>query len=255
MDQRDRTQQEQTEQGEVTRERPQRRTQAASESAPQQERYTVTGESIAQTKRVIDLIEQRMNEAYRVPLKKDLCVVEASVLIDLIGQLRIALPKAVVQAQSVLASREKILEDARIQADKTADNADAIYKKTVGEANRIRDEIHAETDAYEKETRRRVEEDANAMIADANTRAEQILFAAQQQAQQMLEENEITRRAQAYALELSDRAQKDAQSIYEQAVVQADKLLSGATAALSRSANDLAAARDNLIGSGTGREY
>ena len=36
--------------------------------------------------------------------------------------------------------------------------------------------------------------------------------------------------------------------IYNQACVHADKMLSGAAAALSRSANDLAALRDNLLG-------
>lgn len=254
MDQRDRT--EQMEQGEAPRERVQRRTQAsAPEGAAPQERSAVSGESIEQAKRVIDLIEQKIYESRRVPLKKDLCIIEASVFSDLISQLRIALPKAVVQAQSVLAGRDKILEEARTMADKMADDADAIYKNTVGEANKLRDEIHADADAYERETRRRVEEDASAIIADANTRAEQIVFAAQQQAQQMMEESEITRRAQAYALELQDRAQKDAQSIYQQAVDQTDKLLSGATAALTRSANDLASMRDSLIAPGSSREY
>ena len=86
------------------------------------------------------------------------------------------------------------------------------------------------------------------MIADAQTRADAIVLNAQQQAQKMVDENEITRRAQAYAMETRERAEKDADSIYNQACVHADKMLSGAAAALSRSANDLAALRDNLLG-------
>ena len=85
------------------------------------------------------------------------------------------------------------------------------------------------------------------MLADAQTRAEAIVFGAQQQAQKMVDENEITRRAQAYAMETRDRAQQDADSIYNQACVHADKMLSGAAAALSRSAGDLAALRDSLL--------
>lgn len=242
-------------------EQPQQQTQSAEPQAQptparaQRREQAAASESIAQTKRVIDQLEQRVSEAYRVPLKKGLCVIEASTLIDLIGQLRIALPKAVVQAQSVLENSERILEEARAEADKTADAADAVYKKTVGEANKLRDEIHADADAYDKETRRRAEEDISAMLADANTRAEQIIFAAQQQAQQLLEESEITRRAQAYAMEIQDRAQKDAQSIVDQACVQTDKLLSGAAAALTRSATDLASLRDSLLSPQPGREY
>ena len=66
----------------------------------------------------------------------------------------------------------------------------------------------------------------------------------------MLDENEITRRAQAYAMETRERAEKDADSIYNQACVHADKLLCGAAAALSRSAGELTDLRDSLLGPG-----
>ena len=62
-----------------------------------------------------------------------------------------------------------------------------------------------------------------------------------------MDDNEITRRAQAYAMETRERAEKDADSIYNQAWDQADKILSGAAAVLSRNANDLAVFRDNLL--------
>lgn len=209
------------------------------------------GDSIGQAKRVIDMIEQKINGAYRVPMKRDLYVVNAGEITDLIGQLRIALPKAVVQAQAVIAQSEEIIEKAKSEADKTADAADKIYNKTIADANKLKEEIHAEVEQYEQQTRQKAQEDAAAMIADAQTRAEQILFAAQQQAQKMVDESEIARRAQAYAMETRERAEKDADSIYNQACVHADKMLSGAAAALSRSAGELAALRDSLLGQGT----
>ena len=227
-------------QASAQQERPMRREQAQSGA-----------ESISQTLRVIDVIERALSDAYRIPLRKNMCVVDVSEMADLIGQLRIALPKAVLEAQEILASREKILADARADADKTADKADAIYADTVNKANAIRDQIHGEADEYDRTTRERAQKDSEAMIADAQTRAEAILFNAQQQAQKMVDENEITRRAQAYAMETRERAEKDADSIYNQACVHADKMLSGAAAALSRSANDLAALRDNLLGQHT----
>ena len=113
-------------------------------------------DSMKQAGQVIAALEQRISGARRMPMTS-LSMVDAGALIDLIGQLRIALPKAVLEAQEILASREKILADARADAD----------------------------------------------------------------------------------------------SIYNQACVHADKMLSGAAAALSRSANDLAALRDNLLGQHT----
>lgn len=208
-------------------------------------------DSIGQAKRVIDMIEQKVGGAYRVPMKKDLCVISQSEIVNLISQLRIVLPKAVVQAQEVLASGDQIISQAKAEADKTADAADKIYADTLAKANALKDEIQAEADQYEQQTRKKAQEDAAAMIADAQTRAEQILFSAQQQAQKLVDENEVSRRAQAYAMETRERAEKDADSIYNQACVHADKMLSGAAAALSRSAGELAALRDSLLGQGT----
>lgn len=221
---------------------------AAQDDMPRDEGRRAEGvESIGQTLRVIDLIEHKIADAYRIPVARDKCVMSGSEMIDLIGQLRIALPKAVHQAQSVLSRSEQIINTATAQADKTADEADRIYNDTVTKARQFKDEVEAEADLYDKETREKAQADAQAIIADAQTRAEQIVFAAQQQAQQMIDANEITRRAQAYAMETRERAEKDADSIYTQACMHADKMLSGAAAALSRSAGELAQLRDSLL--------
>ena len=208
-------------------------------------------DSMMQIRQVIEALEQKINTARRVPMN-GYSMIDGGALIDLIGQMRIALPKAVVQAQEVLDQQEEILSNARTEADKTADRADAIYADTVGKANTIRDQIHQEADEYDKKTREAARQESEAMIADAQARAEAIILNAQQQAQKMVDENEITRRAQAYAMETRDRAQQDADSIYNQACVHADKMLSGAAAALSRSANDLASLRDQLLSQGGG---
>ena len=224
--------------------------QERSERPLRREQAQAGAESVSQTLRVIDTIEHKLADAYRVPLKKNMCIVDMSEMADLIGQLRIALPKSVTQAQAVITNSQRIIDEAKMRADKTADDADKIYNETVTKARAFKEEIEAEVDTYDKQTRQRAEEDANAILADAQTRAEQIVFAAQQQAQKLVDENEISRRAQAYAMETRERAEKDADSIYTQACMHVDKMLSGAAAALSRSANDLANLRDNLLTQG-----
>ena len=208
------------------------------------------GDSIGQARRVIDELEARINDARRVPMSKTLSIIDTGELIDLIGQLRIVLPHTVVQAQAILDERKKILGEAKEEAKASTGQADAYYTEKVENAKRFEQDVKMEADAYDKQIRQKAQEDSNAIIADANTRAEQIVFNAQQQAQKLVEDNEITRRAQAYAVETRERAEKDADSIYNQACVQVDKMLSGAAAALSRSASELAALRDNLLTQG-----
>ena len=195
-----------------------------------------------------------IGQARRVPMSKTLSIVDTGELIDLIGQLRIVLPHTVVQAQAILEQQKQILGDAKAEADRTADKADEIYTTTVEKAKQFEQEVKADADAYDKQIRQKAQEDSSAIVADANTRAEQIIFNAQQQSQKLVEDNEITRRAQAYAVETRERAEKDADSIYNQACVQVDKMLSGAAAALSRSASELAALRDNLLTQGSAQQ-
>lgn len=230
--------------------------QREQEQRPVRREYgsSTAADSIGQARRVIDQLEARINDARRVPMSKTLSIVDAGELIDLIGQLRIVLPHTVVQAQAILEQQKQILGEAKAEADRTADKADEIYTTTVEKAKQFEQEVKADADAYDKQIRQKAQEDSNAIIEDANTRANQIIFSAQQQSQKLVDDNEITRRAQAYAVETRERAEKDADSIYNQACAQVDKMLSGAAAALSRSASELAALRDSLLTQGSVRQ-
>lgn len=230
--------------------------QREQEQRPVRREYgsSTAADSIGQARRVIDQLEARINDARRVPMSKTLSIMDTGELIDLIGQLRIVLPHTVVQAQAILEQQKQILGEAKAEADRTADKADEIYTTTVEKAKQFEQEVKADADAYDKQIRQKAQEDSSAIVADANTRAEQIIFNAQQQSQKLVEDNEITRRAQAYAVETRERAEKDADSIYNQACVQVDKMLSGAAAALSRSASELAALRDNLLTQGSAQQ-
>ena len=230
--------------------------QREQEQRPVRREYgsSTAADSIGQARRVIDQLEARINDARRVPMSKTLSIVDTGELIDLIGQLRIVLPHTVVQAQAILEQQKQILGDAKAEADRTADKADEIYTTTVEKAKQFEQEVKADADAYDKQIRQKAQEDSSAIIEDANTRANQIIFSAQQQSQKLVDDNEITRRAQAYAVETRERAEKDADSIYNQACAQVDKMLSGAAAALSRSASELAALRDNLLTQGSAQQ-
>ena len=159
------------------------------------------GDSIGQARRVIDELEARINDARRVPMSKTLSIIDTGELIDLIGQLRIVLPHTVVQAQAILDERKKILGEAKEEAKASMGKADAYYTEKVENAKRFEQDVKMEADAYDKQIRQKAQEDSNAIIADANTRAEQIVFNAQQQAQKLVD-------AQGVQVCLSDHPQK-----------------------------------------------
>ena len=100
-------------------------------------------------------------------------------------------------------------------------------------------ELTAQQRAQERTTQ--ADEQARATIEQANA-----------QAKLRTEESEIVRRANARAKEIYDQVQMDVDGVYKTAYTEVNKMLSGATAALNRSALELAGLRDQLLNAGNG---
>ena len=226
-------------------ERPVRR---APQNAQEGENASVQG-SIEEGRKVITEIERLFRESSQVPLMKTRMVREEDYK-DLMGQLRIVMPKMVREAGSVLDQRDEMIAEASDAAKRLREEADRYDRQHREEADAFEKQTRMDAETYRREVMGRAQDEANAIVEDAQTRAAQIIEAAQQQAKGLIEENEITRRAQAYALEIQDSAQQHANAIYQQACHQTDLMLSGAAAALSRSAGEMAQLRDSLLKGG-----
>ena len=213
----------------------------------------VVFESLDQIFQVIEKIDEIIQGGKRIPLSKSLVIVDAGEINDLLGQLRLGFPRTVKEAKQIIAQQDQILDDAHTVATQSKESANKYYLDAKESADRYGSEKRTEADKYDRELRALANQDANNLIADAQTRAEQIMLDAQKRQSDMVNENEIVRRANAFAMEIRDTAQKESDRVYSQACMQSDKILSGATAALSKAANDLAQLRDALLNPNAGQ--
>ena len=229
------------EDNERTQARPVRRTTEPTD--PQQRRLDG---AIERGKLMIEELEAIFNEAALVPLTRTR-MVRADAFEDLVGQLRMTLPDMVREAAQVLAEREDILAAAKEDEQNRREEA-ARYDRELREAADAFDrQTRSDAEEFRAQMLTRAQQEGAAIVADAQTRARQIVEDAQQQARRLVEESEITRRAQAYAMELRDTANAEAGATLSRARQQTDLMLSGAAAALSRSAGELAQLRDSLL--------
>lgn len=235
MDQRD--QMEQMNQPEANQERAERQRHQAEQMA--QEGPSIRAENILAVRRLIDRIEERLNTGTRVPFKNQLIMVNAGDLLNMTSELRSALPDSVQEAAEILRDKQQIELAARQRAQEKTNQANAEAKEKIESA-----------DAQAKKTL----EDARARAAEteqqARATAEKILMQANAEAQMRTEESEIVRRAHARAKEIFDQVQMDTDGMYKRAYTEVNKMLSGATAALNRSAMELADLRDQLLSGG-----
>jgi vacuolar-type H+-ATPase subunit H len=101
---------------------------------------------------LIDRLEELFNESKAIPLTRNVMVDEDRML-DIIDQMRIAIPEEVKKAQQLLGQRDRVLAQAQEEANRTLDlarqKADQLLSKdmVMQEAQRRADQVLAQARA------------------------------------------------------------------------------------------------------------
>jgi cell division septum initiation protein DivIVA len=115
-----------------------------------------------------EAVQERLHElavivedAKSVPLSAS-CMVNRAQVLDLIEEIRVVLPAAVREADQLLAERETVIDEGRVQAQRIIERARAeaarmiseheIYQGAVEEAQALRDQVADEVDRMRAET-------------------------------------------------------------------------------------------------------
>lgn len=107
---------------------------------------------------LIDRLEELFNESKAIPLTRNVMVDEDRML-DIIDQMRIAIPEEVKKAQQLLGQRDRVLAQAQEEANRTLEiarqKADQMVSKdmVVQEAQRRADQVLAQARAEAENTR------------------------------------------------------------------------------------------------------
>lgn len=87
---------------------------------------------------ILDTIDEMLEKSWGVPLSGGKCVVDAEKIRDLIDEVRLNLPSDLKQAKAVVADRNKILLDARTEAENIIKRAEERAKVLVSEEEIVR---------------------------------------------------------------------------------------------------------------------
>ncbi len=107
---------------------------------------------------LIDRLEELFNEAKALPFTHNV-VVDEDRMLELIDQMRIAVPEEVKKAQQVMAQRDRVMAQAQEEANRTLqlarDKADQLVQKDmiVGEAQRRAEQIVSQARGEAEATR------------------------------------------------------------------------------------------------------
>ena len=130
--------------------------------------------------RLIDMIYERIEDAKAPAFKPDMATIDRDEILDLLDELRSALPMEVKKAQELLAAREKYVEDAKREVDRMRRQAEMDARNRVTD----RDGLYAAKEkarqiiAKAEERSRQLYQVANDYAEDALARTEEAVQAA-----------------------------------------------------------------------------
>ncbi|MGE5596506.1 MAG: hypothetical protein ACM3S1_10795 [Hyphomicrobiales bacterium] len=152
---------------------------------------------------LIDSLEELVVQARRLPVGGNL-VVDRKRMLDVIDQMRLAVPADLRQAAQIIESRDQILEDAQ-------QNASEVLRKAEDERARRLDESSVMREAQERSQRLLMDSEARARetIAEADATAAAHLSEAAEAASRQLDD------ADQYALEVLRRLENQLQAFLE----------------------------------------
>lgn len=159
---------------------------------------------------LLDALEDILDKANTIPLSSKI-ILNKEEMLDIIKDIRIKIPDEVKQAQWIKEERQKILMEAKKEAE--------------GVRNECEDKLS------------RIKEERQRVLAEAEKEAEIIRQEADKRLMSLIEESEIVKRANERAMEIITAAQQDAKKIRLGSRAYADDIL----AELEKYTNNIAA--------------
>ena len=124
--------------------------------------------------RLIDMLYERIEDAKSPALKPNMSIVERDEMLDLLDELRAALPVEVKRAQELLAARDKFIDDTKREAERIQRQA----------------ELEARTKVSDSEVLYAAKEKARQIVARAEERSRQLYQVANEYAEDALARTE-----------------------------------------------------------------
>ena len=124
--------------------------------------------------RLIDMLYERIEDAKAPALKPNMSIVERDEMLDLLDELRAALPVEIKRAQELLAAREKFVDEAKRDVERMMRQA----------------ELEAKTKVSDSEVLYAAKEKARQIVARAEDRSRQLYQVANEYAEDALARTE-----------------------------------------------------------------
>ena len=130
--------------------------------------------------RLIDMLYERIEDAKSPALKPNMSMVDRDEMLDMLDELRSALPVEIKRAQELLAAREKFVDDAKREVDRMMRQAELDAKSKVSDSEVLyaAKEQARQIVAKAEERSRQLYQVANEYAEDALARTEEAVQAA-----------------------------------------------------------------------------
>ena len=129
---------------------------------------------------LVDRLEELFNESRPIPLTHNV-IVDEDRMLDIIDQMRVAIPEEVKKSQQVLATKDRVIAQAKEEADRTVNIAKEKSDKLTDRDNIVQDarkkanQIESEAEAKAKKTQAEADEYVAETLTNLEIALERVL--------------------------------------------------------------------------------
>lgn len=182
----------------------------------------------------MDDLQHMVEQAYGVPMTSN-CMVPRREVLDILDEMRNAIPIEMDDAQDVLDHRDDIIADARDQADATIADANSEANAIVQDSQDQADQILNDAQTRATNTVAQAEDQADRLVSDARREYDQVTSRAADEAERLVSEGNASyqrsvdeglaeQRRLVSESEVVRNAQAEAKRIIESAHADSDRL-------------------------------
>lgn len=135
----------------------------------------------------MDDLQQMVEQAYGVPMTSN-CMVPRREVLDILDEMRNAIPIELDDAQDVLDHRDDIIREAQDQADQTITDAEAERDDILRDAQERADEMLRDAEDRANATVAQAEDEADRLVTDARREYDQTTSRAADEADRLIAE-------------------------------------------------------------------
>ena len=194
----------------------------------------------------VQALEDQLRGARKTLINSETCIVNRGIMTAQLEYLRDNLPQTVEMAAKIVSEEETIRSETEQKRREILESANMTAQNTLNESSQKAQAMMEQANAEANALMARASQEAKGCVEAAKAEAQRIVAEAEKKAAELVEEENIVRRARVESEELRESAKEDAANLHRNTLDYIDSLLAETDRKMSELINNIRLERNEI---------